>query len=135
FETPGRGSAFGRTLAAAGALALAAGIAAGCGSGSSGTDGSGAGAGAPSSNGSAAGVTAAGRIVAQASKPIASWNGFGKPVAAPSGKHIVAIECSSLGVGCVQGANATREAASVLGWSTDVVNGKGDPTVWNAAIQ
>jgi ribose transport system substrate-binding protein len=131
YITPGRGSTWHKAVSLAGAMALAAALAAGCGS-SDGNDDSSAGASAvPSSAASAA----AAKIVARASKPIASWDGFGPAIKPPAGKHIVAIECSSLGVGCVQGATAVKEAAGSLGWSADVVNGKGDPTVWNSAIQ
>ena len=80
------------------------------------------------------GGAGAAQAVAAASKPIAGWDGFGDPVSVERGKRIVAIECSALGVGCVQGGRAVEEAAKALGWSADVVDGKGDPTVWNAAI-
>jgi len=111
------------------AVAVAA-LIAGCGSSDTTT--------APAAQGTqaaSADTGAAAARVEQASKPITAWDGFGAPIDPPAGKHIVAIECSSLGVGCVQGAQATQEAAKQLGWSADVVNGKGDPSVWNSAIQ
>lgn len=112
-------------------------LAAGCGS-SNDAKGSGSASSSGASTSTAAGgagLTAAKQAVAAASEPIASWDGFGPAIKPAAGKHIVAIECSSLGVGCVQGANAVKEAGAKLGWSVDVVNGKGDPTVWNSAIQ
>jgi ribose transport system substrate-binding protein len=102
----------------------------GCGSSSSSSSDSGSGAG-----GEGGGSDAASAAVAAAEKPITSWNGFGPAIQPPSGKHIVAIECSSVGVGCVQDADAVKAAGEKLGWSTTVVNGKGDPTVWNSAVQ
>ena len=124
----GRGSTWRRTVTSAGAVAIVASLAAGCGSSddTSSTAGSAA---------EPAGGGAASKFVAEASKPVATWDGFGAPIKPPAGKKIVAIECSSLGVGCVQGAEATKEAAAKIGWTADIVNGKGDPTVWNTAIQ
>ncbi|HEY2055439.1 MAG TPA: sugar ABC transporter substrate-binding protein [Solirubrobacterales bacterium] len=106
-------------------------LAAGCGSSSSSssTDPG------PEAGGGGGSTGAASAAVAAAEKPIASWNGFGPAIKPPSGKHIVAIECSSVGVGCVQDSNAVKAAGEKLGWSTSVVNGKGDPTVWNSAVQ
>ena len=125
----GRVAAWSRNLMTASAVVLTA-AAVGCGSDST-EEGAGAAAGttASSNNGAAA------KIVAAASQPITAWDGFGEPIKPPTGKRVVAIECSSLGVGCVQGAEAVKEAGQTLGWTTDIVNGKGDPTVWNSAIQ
>lgn len=132
--TVGRGSAWKNAVSSVGAMALVASLVAGCGSGSNDDAGSST-AAAPAASTTASAGGAVAKTVLAASKPITAWDGFGAPIKPPGGKHIVAIECSSLGVGCVQGAEAAKEAASALGWSTDVVNGKGDPTVWNSAIQ
>jgi ribose transport system substrate-binding protein len=134
YVTPGRGSTWHKVVSSMGAMALVAALATGCGSSDDSSASGDAGvataaAPAKADNGAAA------KIVADASKPIAAWDGFGAAIEPPAGKHLVAIECSSLGVGCVQGAEAVKEAAGALGWSADVVNGKGDPTVWNSAIQ
>ncbi len=126
-----------RTTAWSAVLIATAALAAGCGSSDDGSASTAAGTGTGS--GTAAqptgGASAAAKTVADASKPITAWDGFDEPIRPPAGKRIVAIECSSLGVGCVQGAKAAEEAAQAIGWKADVVNGKGDPTVWNSAIQ
>jgi ribose transport system substrate-binding protein len=114
-------------------------LVAGCGSsggGSSSSESTGGTEGASTAEGGAgaAGGKAA-EVVAQAEKPIESWDGFGSPIKPPSGKKVTLIECSSLGTGCVKTAETSAEAAKELGWETNIVNGKGDPTVWNAAIK
>jgi len=114
-------------------VVAAAALAAGCGgSDTTATSGTASATAAPAAAADTEGATAR---VAAASEPVTGWDGFGAPIDPPKGKHIVAIECSSLGVGCVQGAEAAKEAAEQLGWTADVVNGKGDPSVWNSAIQ
>lgn len=52
----------------------------------------------------------------------------------PQGQKIVAITCGAQGYGCVQGAQGVSAAGDVLGWDVQVVDGKGDPSVWNAAV-
>lgn len=49
-------------------------------------------------------------------------------------KRIVAITCTNQGEGCVASANAVAEATKQFGWKVDVIDGKGDPGVWNSAI-
>jgi ribose transport system substrate-binding protein len=134
YVTPGRGSTWLKVVSSIGAMALTASMATGCGSSSDSSSAASGDTGATAAP-AKADTGAAAKIIAEASKPIAAWDGFGTAIKPPAGKHIVAIECSSLGVGCVQGAEAVKEAGSALGWSTDIVNGKGDPTVWNSAIQ
>ena len=63
-----------------------------------------------------------------------TWPGPDSPVVAPAGKKIVAITCGSQGYGCVQGAQGVKDAGAKLGWDVTVVDGKGDPSVWNAAL-
>ncbi len=112
--------------------AVAAALIAGCGSSTSSKA-------ASSSSASTAGAktqtAVAAKMVAAASKPITRWSGFGPPVTPPANQHIVAIECSSVGVGCVQTAAGVQQADNVLGWSTTIVNGQGNPTVWNTSIE
>ncbi len=76
-------------------------------------------------------VTAA---VAAASAPQTIWPGPTESISPPAGKKIVAITCGSQGYGCVQGAQGVAAAGKVLGWHVTVVDGKGDPSVWNAAV-
>lgn len=64
----------------------------------------------------------------------ASWTGPTDSVHVPEGKRIVSITCSSQGIGCVNAAAGAKEAGKFLGWNVSVVDGKGDPNTWNAAV-
>lgn len=128
--------AFSRGTACIVAIALMGTFVTACGDDDGENGGGGAGTGSVAETTANDGMLAAAKEkVDQASQPISKWDGFGGEVSPPSGKRVVAIECSSLGVGCVQGAKAVKEAGAELGWKTDIVNGKGDPTVWNAAVK
>ena len=48
-------------------------------------------------------------------------------------KLIVGITCISDG-GCIDGILGAQEAGKALGWTTKIIDGKGDPNVWNEAI-
>lgn len=121
-----------RIALALGLIALAVGIAA-CGS----SDSSTATAGSTATTGDGGGGVSAAvsETVKKAMAPQTEFTGPTEPVAAESGKKIVAITCSSQGYGCVQGAKGVEEAGKELGWSVTVVDGKGDPSVWNEAIR
>lgn len=108
---------------------------AGCGSSDSSSDSSGASTDNSTEAGTGGGSSEAAAVIAEAEKPITGWDGFGSPFKPPSGKKITLIECSSLGTGCVLTAEAAQDAAKEIGWESTIVNGKGDPTVWNAAIK
>lgn len=86
---------------------------------------------ASSSSGSGSAVDA---TVAAAMAPQTTWPGPDTPVTPPAGKKIVVIECSGQGAGCVAGAKGTEAAGKVVGWTVTTVDGKGDPTAWNAAM-
>ncbi len=73
--------------------------------------------------------------VAKFEKPVTAWPGPNTPFTPPAHKKITVITCSSTGITCVRVAHGVEAAAKVLGWSVDVVDGKGDPTVWNSAIR
>jgi ribose transport system substrate-binding protein len=88
---------------------------------------------ATGTTGSANGAVAT--TVTDAMAPLASFPAPGGAVKAPAGKRVVAITCSSQGYGCVQGGIGVQEAGKALGWKVTVVDGKGDPGAWNAAIQ
>ena len=106
---------------------LAAGLTlAACGSSSDTKSGSAA------AGGASATVTDA---VSNAMAPVAKFAAPGAAVAAPSGKKIGAVTCSSQGYGCVQGGLGVQEAGKALGWNVTVADGKGDPATWNSAIQ
>lgn len=49
-------------------------------------------------------------------------------------KHIMIMTCGNAGAGCVRIAQGAKEAAEAIGWTADVVDGRFDPTVQNAAV-
>lgn len=84
---------------------------------------------------SAARVAGAVRSAASAAAaPQTGWPGPESGVPIVRGKKVVAITCGSQGYGCVQGAQGVVAAGKVLGWDVQVVDGKGDPSVWNSAV-
>jgi ribose transport system substrate-binding protein len=78
--------------------------------------------------------SAAAATVAAASAAQTQWPGPNDTITPAAHKKIVAITCGSQGYGCVQGAQGVEAAGKVLGWDVTVVDGKGDPSVWNAAV-
>lgn len=57
------------------------------------------------------------------------------PLSAKPARHklIVGITCISDG-GCIDGILGVQQAGKALGWKTTIIDGKGDPSVWNAAV-
>jgi ribose transport system substrate-binding protein len=49
-------------------------------------------------------------------------------------KRVVAVTCTNEGDGCPISAQAVGEATRQFGWRVQVIDGKGDPGVWNSAI-
>jgi ribose transport system substrate-binding protein len=88
----------------------------------------------PDSRSSASAAPEVLKRLASASADQTGWPGPDAPITAPSGRRIVAITCGSQGYGCVQGAQGVKDAGKALGWDVTVVDGKGDPSVWNAAV-
>ena len=127
-------------VAACAALTLAACSSSGGGSnGSSGSSGSASsissGTTSGASTGSTSGVSAqVTSTVQSAMAGVTTWPGPTASVKAPSGKKITIIECGSAGIGCVLAADAAKQAADVLGWNAQIVDGKLDPTAWNSDI-
>jgi ribose transport system substrate-binding protein len=71
-----------------------------------------------------------------ASAPITAFPGPNTgPTPVPKGKKMFVITCSSQGIGCVKLSDGIAEAAKQLGWTTTVIDGKGNPQVWNGAIR
>ena len=122
----------GRRVAATLLLVLAAVFVAACGSSGSSTGATSSSGGEEGSEGVPTDVAA---TVTKAMEPITKFTGPTTPVAAQSGKKIFVVTCSSQGYGCVQGAKGVEEAGEELGWEVTTVDGKGDPSVWNAAIR
>jgi ribose transport system substrate-binding protein len=83
---------------------------------------------------------AAGNLVAQARAfvaahegPLTKWWGPTTPVKPEPGKKIMILSCNQA-TAC-SGTTATAAAAArKLGWSVQIVDGKGDPATYNAAI-
>ncbi|WP_294570070.1 sugar ABC transporter substrate-binding protein [uncultured Arthrobacter sp.] len=107
-------------------LAMAVLGVAACGGGSGGGD---------SGGGSGTVPAAVSQRVENAKSPVKNWPGPTESIKAPTSKKIVAITCSSQGYGCVQGGIGVQQAGEALGWDVTVVDGKGDPGVWNSSIQ
>lgn len=96
----------------------------------------GGGSGSGDSGGGSGTVPAAvSQRVEDAKSPVENWPGPTESIEAPADKKIVAITCSSQGYGCVQGGIGVQQAGEALGWDVTVVDGKGDPGVWNSSIQ
>lgn len=55
--------------------------------------------------------------------------------ARPSGDfHFISLECAAAAGGCARLAEANKEAGEALGWTVDIIDGKGDVNVYNTAI-
>ncbi len=62
---------------------------------------------------------------------------YGGPTDGPkpqAGKKIAVIECAAVNTGCAAGAANVKEAADAVGWTTDILDGKGDPAAYSAAM-
>src|SRR5579884_2033669 len=122
-------------------------LAVGCGSSSS-SSSSGAAAGSAStssagssSSGSSSGSGTSAQVIAQAKAAVLSashwpstWMGPTTPTKAQKGKKIVAISCSQA-TACALEVAGTVEAGKAIGWTVQVVDGKGDPSVYSSAIR
>lgn len=72
--------------------------------------------------------------ITAARAPLAAWPGPDAPVKVKAGKTVFVVTCSSQGIGCVRAANGVSEAGKALGWTVQVIDGRGDPGAWNGAI-
>lgn len=135
----------GRLVTGVTLLVILATVVAACGSSSgSSTSGEGSSGSAKQSSGGnvepaaskseAGGTGTFGSMAAKYKQPITEFPGPTEPVKPPTGKKIVAITCSTQGIGCVRAAQGATEAGKVLGWAVKTVDGQGTPSAWNAAI-
>jgi ribose transport system substrate-binding protein len=126
-----------RPVAAVAAVTVALGSLAACGSSSE--DASTTATSAPSAAATTAQTTAAASatdsVFAAFSGPVSTWPGPDAPVEVTPGKHLTVITCGSTGITCVRVANGVAAAAKSIGYTTDVVDGRQQPTTWNQAIQ
>jgi ribose transport system substrate-binding protein len=85
-------------------------------------------------------TTSAG-IVAQAKADVLKyagwpkkWKGPTKPTKPQKVKYVMLLSCSQA-TACARETAGSAEGAKVMGWKTQVVDGKGDPNVMSAAIR
>jgi ribose transport system substrate-binding protein len=62
------------------------------------------------------------------------WTGPTTPTTPQAGKKVVVISCSQA-TACAQEVEGIVEAGQVMGWDVQVVDGKGDPAVYDASIR
>jgi ribose transport system substrate-binding protein len=122
-----------RKAAAAAAVVLGSLALAACG----GDDDSGGGSGesaSAGSGGSGASVDAAQKVVDESSSDIA----FKGPAEGPepeSGKSLAVVTCAAAASGCVRVATGVEEAGKLIGWKVRVLDGQGQASGQNNAIQ
>lgn len=90
--------------------------------------------GATAAKGTGAGGPVVSAAVSSAAAAQTTWPGPDTAIVPPPGKKVVAITCGSQGYGCVQGAQGVAAAGKAVGWNVQIVDGKGDPSVWNASV-
>jgi ribose transport system substrate-binding protein len=73
--------------------------------------------------------------VHKAMEPVTAWPGPNDRATPAKGKKVVVVTCSAQGIGCVRAAAGATQAGKALGWTVQTVDGKGDPTIWNSAIE
>jgi ribose transport system substrate-binding protein len=133
-HTSTRAGRFGRSgravtiFAAAGSLMLAACSSSKSSSGSS-TTGGGSGATASSAPGSTAAAGDIASFQADLAKATAAptYNGPTSGPAPQSGKKIAVVECAAQNTGCAAAAANVKQANAAIGWSTNILDGKGTP--------
>jgi ribose transport system substrate-binding protein len=62
------------------------------------------------------------------------WRGPTEAPAHEAGKNVQIIVCTKASVACVQAAEGAKAAAEALGWSADILDGKGTPQGFSAAF-
>lgn len=67
-------------------------------------------------------------------QPVSDFPGPEDGVTPPANAKITVITCSATGEQCVRVADGVQDAAKILGWDVNVVDGKGQPATWNAAM-
>lgn len=77
----------------------------------------------------------AGPVSLDAMKPVTEYVGPTEAFTPPTGKRITVVVCGNFGAGCVREGKAVKEAAEILGWKVDMVDGRLDPTVQNRAVK
>lgn len=98
-----------------------------CGAGERGSGGSG-------SEGSAQAVAAAKAALAPVEKPVDAWTGPADSPPAVKGKKVWIISCAQAS-NCSIDTGGVDEAAKVMGWTTTIFDGQGDPARYNQGIR
>ncbi len=62
------------------------------------------------------------------------YDGPTKGPVPPTGKRVAVIMCAAVNTGCAAGAANVKEADDALGWTTDVIDGKGTPDEYSKAM-
>lgn len=80
-------------------------------------------------------LSAAKAAVSAARAPVAFDAPGSGPKAIGRGRHFMSLECAASAGGCARLAEADKDAGAALGWRVDIVDGKGDASVYNTALQ
>lgn len=89
----------------------------------------------PAPSSSAGGdVSAEVQALAAAATADATWQGPTESPAIQSGKHIMIIASAMAAEGVNRMAKGFEEAAAEVGWTTELIDGQGDPKLQNAAL-
>lgn len=99
-----------------------------------GTQGAGASARSDAHTSGTITVAQAKAAVLAASQWPKTWKGPTTPTVIQKGKKIVVISCSQA-TACADEVAGVVDGAKAIGWSTQVVDGKGDPSVYSSAIR
>ena len=86
----------------------------------------------------AGGVSSGGDYKAQLQEfmaPVTSYDALPKSPAPAKNKHIVIVSCCEAAEGSARITAAAKKAAEEFGWTTELIDGKGDPALWQAAIE
>jgi len=81
------------------------------------------------------GAASANGVTLQAMNEVTTFQGPSSAFTPAPGKHIMILACGNLGRACIRLADGAKEAASAMGWTADVIDGRLDPTVWNRAVK
>lgn len=79
-------------------------------------------------------VEAARAHVASVGTPPSEWPGPQTSPAAAEGKRVAIISCSQAS-NCSVDATAAQDAAEQIGWEATIIDGKGDPALYNASLR
>ncbi|MBT8163170.1 MULTISPECIES: sugar ABC transporter substrate-binding protein [Arthrobacter] len=91
--------------------------------------------GTPSSGGGNNDVSAARKVLGEATAKVTTFDFPAEQVAAPKDKLVVAVPCAYAAEGCKREVDAIAEAAKALGWRYQMIDPAGDPDKMRAAVR